>query len=143
MFCNSLSGVEGANIRVYDQSWYISRISIATPAGTVTCQTGTWIVLVPARTASVMSISTVPNIAPCLSTRADSFSSLFKWRFRERGIRRVERKRTRVRRGYTRIAAARNGRTTCAVYEMNEMPNAPVRTKFVGLEETKTTEAAK
>ena len=39
--CNSFSGVEDTSIRVYDQSWYISRISIATPAGTVTCQTGT------------------------------------------------------------------------------------------------------
>ena len=53
----------------------------------------------------------------------------------------IDRKRTKLRKGYVRAAAARKGRMREELYVTKVREKAPDRTRFVGLDETRTTEA--
>ena len=95
--------------------------------------------------ASVSPMSMRCGISALLVSPSIALSLCLACSLRERGEAKRGRGRARKstrRRGKTPSAAARNGRTTCAAYARKERPNAPERTRFVGFEETSTTDAA-
>ena len=130
------------------QSIQISLAIMITAGGTVTSHTGTPIVLVLTSTPNVEISKALPNIAPDLSTRAavgvlmpalwpaSSMGNSI-----DGGMNSTDRKRTNLRKGYVRAAAARKGSMREEVYVTKVREKAPDRTRFVGLDETRTTEA--